>query len=260
MMSSPVMRPLIGIALLAAALSGQPLAPGKNAVMLRGQAQAVHYYPASGKKTGVLLFLPGDGGWRGFAIDIANGASSSGYDVFGWDTRSYLAGFTPGGKPTLTEAQVMADFRAMSGVLSPRNPEKMVVGGWSEGGGLALLGAAAPQNRAVFRGLLTIGLPDRGFLGWRLVDNITYLTKREPDEPHFDSIPLLPRVSPLPIAMIHSSGDEYVRLDLARRMFDTAAQPKRFFLVEARNHRYEGNQADFFRVLGEALEWLRASQ
>ena len=103
--------------LLACALSGQPLAPGKNVVMLRGQAQEVHYYPAAGRKSGVLLFLPGDGGWRGFAIDIANGASSFGYDVFGWDTRSYLAGFTPG-KPTLTEAQVMADFRAMAGVLT----------------------------------------------------------------------------------------------------------------------------------------------
>ena len=258
-MSSPVMRFVIGIPLVAAALSGQPLAPGKNAVILRGQAQAVHYYPASGKKTGVLLFLPGDGGWRGFAIDIANGAASLGYDVFGWDARSYLAGFTPG-KPTLTEAQVISDFRAMAGVLTQSKPEKIVVGGWSEGAGLALLGAAAPENRATFRGLLTIGLPDRGFLGWRLSDSITYLTKRSPDEPHFDSMPLLPRVSPLPLAMIHSSGDEYVKLDLARRMFDTAAQPKRFFLVEARDHRYDGNQKDFFRVLGEALDWIRASQ
>jgi dienelactone hydrolase len=259
MKSSYLVRFFIGIPLVAAALLGQPLAPGRNAVMLRGQAQAVYYYPASGTKTGVLLFLPGDGGWRGFAIDIANGAASYGYDVFGWDTRSYLAGFTPG-KPTLTEAQVMADFRAMAGVLTQSKPGKIVVGGWSEGAGLALLGAAVPENRAAFRGLLAIGLPYRGFLGWRLSDSITYLTKRDPDEPHFDSMPLLPRVSPLPLAMIHSSGDEYVQPDLARRMFDTAGQPKRFFLVQARDHRYDGNQKDFFRVLGEALEWIRASQ
>jgi hypothetical protein len=219
----------------------------------------VHYYPASGRKTGVLLFLPGDGGWRGFAIDIANTASSCGYDVIGWDTKSYLASFTPG-KPTLTEAQVMADFRTMAGVLTQSKPEKIVVGGWSEGAGLALLGAVAPENRAAFRGLLAIGLPERGFLGWRLSDNITYLTKRDPNEPHFDSMPLLPRVSPLPLAMIHSSGDEYVKPDLARKMFDRAAQPKRFFLVEARNHHYNGNQGDFFRAMREALEWIRTSQ
>jgi pimeloyl-ACP methyl ester carboxylesterase len=230
-----------------------------NVVMLRGQAQEVHYYPAAGRKSGVLLFLPGDGGWRGFAIDIASGASSCGYDVFGWDTKSYLAGFTPG-KPTLTEAQVMADFRAMAAVLTQNSPEKVVVGGWSEGAGLALLGAASPENRAAFRGLLAIGLPARGFLGWKMADSITYLTKRDPNEPHFDSVPLLPRVSPLPLAMIHSSGDEYVKLELARKMFENAAQPKRFFQVEARDHRYDGNQGDFFRALRESLEWIRTGK
>jgi pimeloyl-ACP methyl ester carboxylesterase len=227
--------------------------------MLRGQAQEVHYYAAAGRKSGVLLFLPGDGGWRGFAIDIANGASSCGYDVFGWDTKGYLESFTPG-KSTLTESDVVADFRAMAGVLTRGRPENLVVGGWSEGAGLALLGAAAPENRAAFRGLLAIGLPVRGFLGWKLADNITYLTKRDPNEPHFDSAPLLPRVSPLPLAMIHSSGDEYVKPDVARWMFDAAAQPKRFFLVQARDHHYAGNQREFFRVLREALEWIRADK
>jgi pimeloyl-ACP methyl ester carboxylesterase len=259
MKSSPIPRLLFGIVLLGCAVSGQPLAPGKNSVVLRGHAQDVHYYPAASGRKGALLFLPGDGGWRGFAIDIANGASSYGYDVFGWDTKGYLEGFTPG-KPTLTVSDVIADFRAMAGMLTRGKPEKLVVGGWSEGAGLALLGAAAAENRGAFRGLLAIGLPARGFLGWRLADNITYVTKRDPAEPHFDSAPLLPKVSPLALAMIHSSGDEYVKPDLARQMFDAASQPKRFFLVEARDHRYDGNQGDFFRALRQALEWMRESQ
>ncbi len=257
-MKSHLLRPVPAVVLLACALPAQHLAPGKNSVVLRGQAQEVHSYPAAGGRTGALLFLPGDGGWRGFAVDIASGASSCGYDVFGWDTKVYLEGFTPG-RATLTEAQVAADFRAMAGMLTRGNPERLVVAGWSEGAGLALLGAASADSRTAFRGLLTMGLPVRGFLGWRLADSLTYLTKRDPDEPHFDTAPLLARVSPLPLAMIHSSGDEYVTVDQTQRMFAGAAEPKRFFLVKARDHRYSGNQADFFRVLREALEWIQAT-
>jgi pimeloyl-ACP methyl ester carboxylesterase len=247
---------VIALSLLACSLWGQSLSTGKNALMLRGQPQEVHYYPALDRKAGTLLFLPGDGGWRGFAVDIAKAAAGYGYDVLGWDTRVYLTGFTPG----LTEAQVAADFRTMAGVLASKAPDKTVVGGWSEGAGLALLAAAATENRAAFLGLVTIGLPERGFLGWKLADSITYLTRRDPNEPHFDAVPQLLRLSPLPLAMIHSSGDEYIKLDVAKKMFDSAAQPKRLFLVDARNHSYDGNQGEFFRVLREALEWIRTSR
>ena len=253
------LRVLLAVLMPAAVLWGQEIKPGKNTIVLRGRAQEVHYHPAAGAKAGALLFLPGDGGWRGFAIDIANGASSRGYDVFGWDSRVYLGSFTSG-KATLTETQVAADFLAMAGVLAQGKPGKMLVGGWSEGAGLALVGAAAKENREVFGGLLTIGLPERGFLAWRLADAITYLTRREPSEPSFESAPLLARVSPLPLAMIQSTGDEYVNPDLARKMFARAAEPKRFLLIEAKNHRFDGNQAEFFRTLQQALEWRRTSK
>ncbi|MCC7175572.1 MAG: alpha/beta fold hydrolase [Bryobacterales bacterium] len=245
-------------ALAAAVLPGQAGRPGKNTVMLRGQPQDVYYYPAQDRRAGAVLFLPGDGGWRGFAVDIAAAAAARGYDVYGWDTRTYLSGFTSG-KVTLTEAQVVADMRAMAVAVRPGGEERIIISGWSEGAGLALLGASAPQNQSVFRGLLAVGLPDRAFLGWRLADSVTYLTKRNPNEPDFDCLPLLPKVSPLPLAMIQSSGDEYVTMALARKMFDAAAEPKRFFPVEARNHRYDGSQQAFFRVLGEALGWISAN-
>ncbi len=148
----------------------------------------------------------------------------------------------------------------MATALTRGKPGRMAVGGWSEGAGLALLGAAAPENRAAFRGLLVIGLSVRGFLGWKLADSLTYLTKREPDEPRFDSAAFLAKRSPLPLVMIHSSGDEYVKPELARGMFDKAAEPKRFFLVQSRDHRYDGNQGEFFRALREALEWVRTGQ
>jgi hypothetical protein len=39
-----------------------------------------------------------------------------------------------------------------------------------------------------------------------------------------------------------------------------AGEPKRFVLVEARNHRFDGNQPEFFRQLRAMIEWVNTAQ
>ena len=56
--------------------------------------------------------------------------------------------------------------------------------------------------------------------------------------------------------MIQSSQDQYTPLDEAKGLFALANQPKRFELVEGRNHRFDGNQEEFFRTLREGLQWV----
>lgn len=243
---------------LAAPTHSQSLAPGKNQVLLRDREQDVYYYPARNQVAAAgdpVLFLPGDGGWRGFAVEIAESVARSGYHVFGWDTKRYLTGFTAG-KTTLKESEIMADFRHMARHVTGGRTQRISLLGWSEGAGLALLGAAASGNKDVFSGLVSIGMPESAILGWRLTDNLTYLTRREPNEPTFATAAFLQQVSPLPLAMIHSSHDEYISTSSARKLFDGAREPKRFFLIEARNHRYDGNRDQFLRVLREALQWI----
>jgi fermentation-respiration switch protein FrsA (DUF1100 family) len=154
----------------------------------------------------------------------------------------------------------MADSRVVAKWITRGGSNKVTLSGWSEGAGLALLAAAAPDGKSVWRGLVTIGLPDHGFLGWRLADNLTYLTKKDPDEPRFEALPYLPRVAPLPAAMIYSTRDEYVPAEQVRKLFGATAEPRRLFPVEARNHRFDGNQAGFFQSLREALGWIHAAR
>jgi len=46
--------------------------PGKNSVVIRGQRQKLYFYPGAGAAPHhKILFAPGDGGHRGFAIKIA---------------------------------------------------------------------------------------------------------------------------------------------------------------------------------------------
>ncbi len=249
------MRRLLALAALAGTvLSGAQRAQvGKNAYLLRGRQQDVYYYPGQNEGRpllGPVLFVPGDGGWTGFGITIAKQMASWGYDVYGIDTKRYLESFTDGNK-TLSEADVVSDFRSLSEWVSPERSVLLV--GWSEGAGLGLLGAT---NKKAFRGFVAIGLGETSVLGWRTIDNLTYITKKEPNEPHFSSLPWLPRLSPAPLAMIQSEGDEYTALDAAKKLFAAAGEPKRWWLVRARNHRFDGAREQFFGALRESLEWI----
>jgi hypothetical protein len=99
--------------LLAMPRFGQTAMPGKNIITIRGQKQEIHYYPATGARLNQkVLFAPGVGGWRGWAITVAQTMASWGYDVYGLDTKIYLDSFT--GKTTLKETDVMNDLRQIA--------------------------------------------------------------------------------------------------------------------------------------------------
>jgi dienelactone hydrolase len=252
------MKPLAGTLVAFVVFSGIALAStcsqGRNTVWIRGQAQDVYFYPAQGPVHGSVLFVPGDGGWRGFAIDIAQTISQAGYDVYGLDTKRYLESFT--GKTPLREVDVMGDFRDVAAWITQAHAAKVSLVGWSEGAGLCLLGAASPEAKSSFTGLITLGLPESNVLGWRMVDYLTWITRKMPNEPVFHSTDYMHRVSPLRLWMLQSTNDEYVPLESSRALFRAASEPKRFTAVEASNHRFDGNQSELFRLIQEGLRWL----
>ena len=237
-------------------LLSAPAKGGKTPVTVRGQSQDVYVYPAVGNQSrGKILFAPGDGGWRGLAVTVAETMAGWGYDVYGLDTKRYLESFTTA-KSALQDTQVMADMRAVAEAIRRTPADRPVFVGWSEGAGLGVLAGSPEENKRVFRGVVAIGLTGETVLGWRWVDNATYVTKRRPDEPAVATSSYLPRIAPLPLLMIHSSGDEYTDVSQAKKLFEAAREPKRFSLVQAQNHRFDGNQDAFFRALREGLDWL----
>ncbi len=248
------MRRALALAALASAIvtGAERVQPGKNAYQLRGRQQDVYYYPAhQSQALGSVLFAPGDGGWRGFAVTIGEQMAGWGYNVYGIDTKRYLESFTEAGR-TLSESDVRTDFGTLATWIAPDGRVNLV--GWSEGAGLGLLGAAA--DKKAFQGLVAIGLGEASVLGWRTVDNLTYITKKEPNEPHFPSLPWVGKIAPAPFAMIHSQGDEYTPVPAARKLFAAAGEPKRWWLIPARNHRFDGAREQFFAALREALDWV----
>ncbi|MGE0129281.1 MAG: AcvB/VirJ family lysyl-phosphatidylglycerol hydrolase [Blastocatellales bacterium] len=248
----------IGALVLALSLSGSSFAQtsGRNVVAVRGQKQEIYYYPATGAKLNrKVLFAPGDGGWRGWAITIAQQMAGWGYDVYGLDTRTYLNGFTGGAG--IKESDVMNDFRQIAEWMIKGANERVTLIGWSEGAGLGVLAAAGAENKQTFNGLITFGLGDENVLGWTWKDNLTYVTKSKPNEPAFRASGYMAKIAPLPYLMLHSSKDEFVPFEEAKLLATAAREPKRISVIQANNHRFDGNVNEFYRQLREGLQWMK---
>jgi fermentation-respiration switch protein FrsA (DUF1100 family) len=233
--------------------------PGKNSVTIRGQQQNVYFLAGAG--TGPhrkILYAPGDGGWRGFGISIAENLAAAGYDVYGIDTRRYLQSFT--GSSVLKTSEIASDFRELALWILQGAHDKIVVAGWSEGAGLSLVAASDETNRGVFAGLLALGMAERSLLAWRWKDVAAELTRSMPNEPTFNSADFLPKVSPLPLFVIASTKDEYVTVAQTESLFSAARDPKRLVIIKADDHKYGGAPGELFRTLREGMTWIEQQQ
>ena len=229
--------------------------PGKNSILIRGQQQKLFFYPSRNPSLHhKILFAPGDGGHRGFAITIAEKLAELGYDVYAIDTKHYLSSFT--GKTHLTESEVMADFHQLTDSIPHNSGEKITIAGWSTGAGLAVL-AAASENKASYDGLIAISLGKTNILGWRWKDNFTYLTGKTPKEPTFQTEQYLTKIAPLPVFVIQSSNDQFIPADEAQALFVTMKKPKHFALIHANNHSFESNRDGFFAALQQGMDWVK---
>jgi len=183
--------------------------------------------------------------------------AGAGYRVLGLDSRQYLEAFTSG-SATLEPEDVRRDFGQVAAVAAQGGAAKPILIGVSEGAGLCVLAASDGAVQAAIRGVIALGLPDVNELGWRWRDAVIYLTKGVPREPTFSVSGIIGRVSPLPLAAIHSTGDEFVPVAVVQRLIALAQPPKRLWLVEASNHRFSGNEGEFRRRLLEAVAWVEA--
>ena len=243
---------LLVLALLGAA--SVPTAAQSTAILsLRGHPQKLHVYGDRGGQA--VIVSSGDGGWLHLGPHVAQVLAAKGYFVVGFDAKAYLESFTsnvatlrPDEEPR--DYRVLADFAAGGSIVRP------ILVGVSEGAGLSVLAATDPRTRAAISGVLGLGLPDINELGWRWKDALIYLTHGVPNEPTFSTATLVNLVSPLPLAAIHSTQDEFVPLAEVQRVFSAAGEPKRLWIVKAADHRFSDNLAVFDQRLLEALAWI----
>ena len=203
-----------------------------------------------------MILSSGDLGWAGLVTHVAEFLSGKGYFIVGFNSRAYLASFTTK-TSALKPQDVPRDYKALIDFGTRDGASKPILAGVSEGAGLSVLAATDPQVRAAVRGVLGLGLPDQNELGWKWQDFTIWITKKAPNEPSFMVEDIIARMSPAPLAEIHSTHDEFLPLEQAKAIFARAGEPKKMWVIEAANHRFSNNRVELNRVLLEALEWIK---
>jgi dienelactone hydrolase len=231
----------------------------RASLAIRGATQTLRLYVPDHRspERPVVIVISGDGGWRGLIHDVAQRLAAQGHWVIGVDAKSYLESLS---KPTALEpAQVTKDFSQIARLAQGQaGIKKMVLVGWSEGAGLAVLAGLEPSLRADMGGVVAIGLPELSELAWRWSDATIYLTHKVPNEPTFNTKDYVGRLAPVPLVIIQSTHDEFVPLETARAIFAHAQEPKQLILIEAGGHHFDGQLPAFWQAIDRAFEWFES--
>jgi len=223
-------------------------------VTVRGKSQQLVLYGTSGNAP--IVLSSGDLGWAGLVTHVAEFLSSHGYFVVGLNSKAYLASFTTK-TSALNPQDVPQDYQAFLDFARQGTSSKPLLAGVSEGAGLSVLAATEASVKARTSGVLALGLPDQNELGWKWQDFTIWVTKKAPNEPSFMVEDIIQKVSPIPLAEIHSSHDEFLPLEQAKAMFSRAGEPKRMWVIEAANHRFSNNRGELDQRMLEALRWMK---
>jgi hypothetical protein len=248
-------RTLALLALLMIPVSG--ISQTSSDITIRGKGQKLNLYGSSGNSP--ILLSSGDLGWAGLVVHVAEFLSSQGYYVVGLNTKLYLASFTSKNS-ALDPKDVPGDYRTLLSLIRQSNATKPVFVGISEGAGLSVLAATHPDIKASIQGILALGLPDQNELGWKWQDFTIWVTKKTPNEPSFMVEDIIGKVSPLPLAEIHSTHDEFLPVEKAKAMFSKAGEPKKMWVIEASNHRFSESRPQLDRRILEALQCIKNSR
>ncbi len=225
-------------------------------VDVRGSSLALRHYPPAVRnaESGSVILASGDGGWRGFETKMAQTMASWGYDVFGLDTREYLRRF--GRHSALSEAQAAEDLGAVAAAVSRTGGAPVKMMGWSAGAALAVLAGTRQENQELLQGVVAVSLPIKGELGWNWTDKFSFLPFVKWRGPFFSCLKYVPKVAPLPLLIIQSSGDRWVPEQDGERLFEIAIRPRRRVLLHAGGHSFPSARTKFFEELRKGLGWI----
>jgi alpha-beta hydrolase superfamily lysophospholipase len=228
--------------------------------VVRTKALTLTVYRPAGTPQGTVIMGSGDAGWVGLAVRMSEFLAQQGLIVIGFNVREYLSSFTAGNQH-VSIADVRSDYHAMSELLAHTGlvHRPVLLSGVSEGAALAVVAAGDPGSRTWVDGVVAIGLPTTAELAWRWMDIAALITRRDADEPSFAPWDYVGAVSPIPLAMIQSSTDEYITEADRVRLLSAARAPKRLTMIAAANHRFTDKLPELRNELLAAIAWVNSA-
>jgi dienelactone hydrolase len=231
--------------------------------MLHGRPLELHLASRSDQAQAapLVLYASGDGGWFGAAVDMFQQIARAGYPVVGFSSKTFLKIERPRGA-LVAAAQLASEYSAIlakaRSVLGLTAGAETILTGWSRGAAFAVLVASEPPIPEHLRGVVAIGLGEGEDLILDGPEDETDDGKAQAGSRHwpFETYARLRQIEPVRCAVIQATRDSYLPAAQARALFGPDTARRRFYVVEARNHRFSGGKAAFDVALLDALAWI----
>lgn len=222
-----------------------------------GPVLSAWFLPAKQTTQGTILFLHGNAENISTHLGSVYWMPERGYNVLLLDYRGYGASE---GQPTLAGMQQDIDTAMRHLVTrSDIDPRRIVLLGQSLGGALGLYYLAHNRYREHLRGAVI----DSSFTGYQDIARekllshwLTWPLSWTPPliiSDTYRPLDAAPKVTPIPLLILHGDRDEVIPLHHARQLFEAAREPKSLWLIEGAGHI---QALDDTRVRERLVNWL----
>jgi hypothetical protein len=207
----------------------------------------------------LVVYASGDGGWFGTAVDQWRQIARAGHATAGFSARSFLRIDRPAGS-SLNSARLANEYELIvqdaQRSLGWKDSPHVILAGWSRGAAFSVLVGTEPAFHDTLTGVVAMGLAEG--------EDLTVDNDDDTDDGSasasgrgwlFDTYARLLQLR-APCAVIQATHDNYFPAADARQRFGSDTATRRFYEVDAKNHRFSGGTAAFNSVLIDALNWL----
>jgi hypothetical protein len=236
-------------------------------VLLHGKSLDLHVVAPRAPATSrvIVLYASGDGGWFGSAVDMFRQIAGAGYPTVGFSSRAFLKIERPRGA-LVTAAQLATEYEQIVAqarrTLGLDATSRVVLAGWSRGAAFSVLVGSEPAAHRDVLGVLAIGL-DRGEdLAIDGAEDESDDGQAAPEGQRwpFDTYQRIAHLDAVPCAVIQATHDNYLPAARAQALFGPDTPMRRFYAIDAKNHRFSGGKAAFDSALLDALHWIAQQQ
>ncbi len=237
---------------------GDGVAETMTTIRFHDRPVPLHLARRPGNRTAPLvLYVTGDGGWRGVDPLVFRAVVQWGYPAAGMEARDYLDHLGDLERRA-TPRRLAADYahliRHVRRDLRLGTNTGTVLVGFSRGAGLAVLAAGQAALRPRLLGVVAMALTDEE-------DELGLDTSADTDPvgsrpAGLNPYRLLPAVDSLPVAVIQSTRDRYVSAAAARPLFGPDTTSRRLVVIDSDGHTFGGARDQLLDSLRSALQWI----
>jgi len=211
----------------------------------------------------MVVFASGDGGLRGMSKEVLMHLAGQSYWAVGFSSPEAFKGIGDDSKaqPNYAGARdrlvsIIGQAKQAMG-LPDRTP--VLITGMSRGANVVVAGAGDAVLKSGIVGAIAIALT-REFDELTVPDSAAGRPDVQTDDRgRLQTYPALQRLGLVPLAIIQSTNDGYVRSAEWRRLLGPDTRTRRLYEIQSKNHSFGGGKVPLMQALDDAMAWIGQS-